>query len=48
MSGVAVPVGVDAPAPHVALVTLRRPEARNAINAVVARELDRIVHATAG
>jgi enoyl-CoA hydratase/carnithine racemase len=43
---VAVPVTLESPAPHVALVTLRRPEARNAINAATARELDRIVRAT--
>jgi enoyl-CoA hydratase/carnithine racemase len=40
------PVTLEAPTEHVALVTLRRPGARNAVNAAVARELDRIVKAT--
>jgi enoyl-CoA hydratase/carnithine racemase len=37
------PVSVESPAPHVALVTLRRPEARNAVNAALAAALERIV-----
>lgn len=36
-------VRVDVPRPHVALVTLNRPAARNAINAEAARALDGIV-----
>lgn len=47
MSGAATtPVSLETPAPYVALVTLRRPEARNAIDPETARKLDRIVHAT--
>jgi enoyl-CoA hydratase/carnithine racemase len=34
------------PAPHVALVTINRPQARNAINGEVARELENAVRAT--
>ncbi|MDB6160441.1 MAG: hypothetical protein JWO04_4147 [Gammaproteobacteria bacterium] len=44
-----VPAGVvtlEMPAPHVALVTLRRPESRNAVNAAVAVELESIVRST--
>src|SRR5260370_26351520 len=37
-------VTVEAPAAHVRLVTLRRPEARNAVNGAVALALHRIVH----
>lgn len=40
------PVSLESPVPHVRLVTLRRPEARNAVNAAVASELDRIVRTT--
>jgi enoyl-CoA hydratase/carnithine racemase len=40
------PVSLESPAPHVALVTLCRPEARNAVNGAVAQALDRIVKAT--
>ncbi|MDR7156867.1 enoyl-CoA hydratase/carnithine racemase [Sphingobium xenophagum] len=36
-------VTVEIAAPHVALVTIRRPEARNAINGFVAQALDRAV-----
>jgi enoyl-CoA hydratase len=39
-------VTLDMPAPHVALVTLRRPESRNAVNAAVAVELESIVRST--
>jgi len=39
-------VTVEMSAPHVAVVTLRRPEARNAINGAVALALDRIVRNT--
>ena len=39
------PVTMEIAREHIALVTLRRPEARNAINAVVAKEMDRIVAA---
>lgn len=42
----AQPVSVESPAAHVTLVTLHRPEARNAINAAVAQELDRIIRTT--
>jgi enoyl-CoA hydratase len=38
-----VVVTVETPAPHVRLVTFRRPEARNAINGAVAQALDQIV-----
>jgi enoyl-CoA hydratase/carnithine racemase len=41
-----VPVSLESPAPHVALVTLRRPEARNAVNAALANRLEEIVKAT--
>jgi|SRR5882762_3629596 len=37
-------VTVETPAAHVRLVTLRRPEARNAVNGAVALALERIVH----
>lgn len=40
------PVSLESPEPHVALVTLRRPEARNAVNGALALALDRIVKAT--
>ncbi len=36
-------VTVETPAPHIRLVTFRRPEARNAINGAVAQALDQIV-----
>ncbi len=36
-------VRLEYPAPEVALVTLQRPEVRNAINAAVARSLERVV-----
>ena len=38
-----VVVTVETPAPHIRLVTFRRPEARNAINGAVAQALDQIV-----
>jgi len=44
-----VPAGVvtlEMSGPHVALVTLRRPESRNAVNAAVAVELESIVRST--
>lgn len=34
---------IETAAPHIALVTLRRPQARNAVNGAVARALDRAV-----
>jgi enoyl-CoA hydratase len=37
---------VSRPSPHLVLLTLNRPEARNAVNAVVAQSLDRLVKAT--
>lgn len=37
------PVTIEIAAPHVALVTIRRPEARNAVNGAVAVALDRAV-----
>lgn len=37
------PVTVEIVAPHVALVTIRRPEARNSVNAAVAQALDKAV-----
>lgn len=40
------PVRLESAAPHVALVTLDRPDARNAVNSAVAQALDRIVAAT--
>lgn len=46
MSESDAPVSLTSPAPHVALVTLCRPDARNAVNGAVARALDRIVKAT--
>ena len=39
-------VTLEMPAPHVALVTLRRPESRNAVNGAVALELESIVRST--
>jgi len=45
----AAPAGVvtlEIPAPHVALVTLRRPERRNAVNGAMAFELESIVRST--
>src|SRR6267378_6278199 len=45
----AAPAGVvtlEMPAPHVALVTLRRPERRNAVNGAVAFELESVVRST--
>jgi enoyl-CoA hydratase len=39
-------VTLEMPAPHVALVTLCRPESRNAVNAAVAVELENIVRST--
>ncbi|MDH4071834.1 MAG: enoyl-CoA hydratase-related protein [Gammaproteobacteria bacterium] len=46
MNESAAPVSLESPEPYVALVTLRRPEARNAVNGAVAQALDRIVKAT--
>lgn len=43
MSEPVVPVCVSRPAAHVGLVTLCRPEARNAINPAIARGMERIV-----
>lgn len=39
-------VTLAAPAPHVALVTIRRPEARNAVNVPVTQGIARAVHVT--
>lgn len=46
MSPPAAPVEIARPAPHVVLVTLCRPEARNAISPAIARDLERIVRET--
>lgn len=46
MSTPAAPVEVARIAPHVVLVTLCRPEARNAISPAIAREMERIVQET--
>lgn len=46
MNEPAVPVSLESPVPNVALVTLRRPAARNAVNAALAQALERIVQAT--
>jgi enoyl-CoA hydratase/carnithine racemase len=43
MSEADPPVRIERPTPHVMLVTLSRPKARNAINAAVTLELDRAV-----
>lgn len=44
----AAPVLLETPAPHVALVTLNRPEARNAINGALAQALEAAVDRVEG
>lgn len=46
MSDTAPVVLFEQPAPHIALVTLNRPEARNAVNGEVAQAIDAIVKKT--